>query len=120
MSAEQFGLVGASAVRGFTERAVAADSGLVLNNELYTPPLPVPGALRLLTFFDIGRGYNSHVGSSTLAASMTVSSIGVGARYSVGRDFTVRLDVARVGASGNSASESRGDLYAHVNVILGF
>ncbi len=120
VSAEQFGLVGATAVRGFNERAVAADSGLILNAELYTPELASKGNLRLLAFFDIGRGYNSKVGNSGIPSSMTVSSIGIGARYTMGRDFNVRLDLARVENAGTSLTESRGDLNAHLSATLGF
>ncbi|MFY0080544.1 ShlB/FhaC/HecB family hemolysin secretion/activation protein, partial [Acinetobacter baumannii] len=43
---EQFGLAGANTVRGFTERAVAADSGAVVNAELYTPDLLVKSEAR--------------------------------------------------------------------------
>jgi len=120
VSAEQFGLAGSTAVRGFGERAVAADSGAVLNAELYTPELVSKGNLRLLGFYDIGRGYNNHVGVSGILPSMTVSSVGVGARYALGRDFNVKLDIARVGASGNSLTEKRGDINAHVSALLGF
>jgi hemolysin activation/secretion protein len=120
VSAEQLGLVGASAVRGFGERAVAADSGAFINTELYTPELVSQGNLRLLAFYDLGRGYNNHIGGSGLAANMTVSSLGLGARYALGRDFSVKLDIARVGATGNSLTEKRGDVSAHVNATLGF
>ncbi|WP_034296661.1 ShlB/FhaC/HecB family hemolysin secretion/activation protein [Herbaspirillum sp. RV1423] len=121
VSAEQFGMVGATAVRGFTERAVAADSGLIVNAEVYTPELAAKGNLRLLAFYDIGRGYNNSVVSGNgLPSSLTVSSIGIGARYALGRDFNVRLDVARVAKAGTSTTESRGDLNAHLSATLGF
>lgn len=120
VSAEQFGLVGASTVRGFTERAVAADSGVIVNSEVYTPELVSQGNLRLLAFYDIGRGYNSNVGSSGIPSSMTVASIGFGARYALGRDFNLKLDVARVAIAGTSLTEKRGDLNAHVSANLGF
>ena len=120
VSAEQFGLVGASTVRGFTERAVAADSGVIVNTEAYTPELVSKGNLRLLGFYDIGRGYNKNVGSSGIPSGMTVASIGFGARYALGRDFNVKLDVARVAIAGTSLTEKRGDLNAHVSATLGF
>ncbi|MBP0598550.1 ShlB/FhaC/HecB family hemolysin secretion/activation protein [Herbaspirillum sp. LeCh32-8] len=123
--AEQFGLVGATTVRGFTERAVAADSGVVANAEVYTPELlaktELKGNLRLLGFYDLGRGFNNNAGGVTLIPStMTVASLGVGARYNLGRDFVLRLDVARVAISGTSATEKRGDLNAHLSAVLGF
>ena len=113
-------MVGASAVRGFTERAVATDSGAFINAELYTPELLKQGNLRLLAFYDAGRGYNTHIGNSDLPSSVTVSSIGVGARYTLGRDLSIKVDVARVGAPGNSVTEQSGDFNAHVSATLGF
>src|SRR5450830_1190443 len=120
VSAEQIGMVGASAVRGFTERAVATDSGAFINAELYTPELLKQGSLRLLSFYDVGRGYNNHLGNSVLPSTVSVSSIGVGARYALGRDFNLKLDVARVAVPGNSTTEHRGDYNAHVSATLGF
>lgn len=120
VSAEQFGLVGANAVRGFTERAVTADSGVYINAEIYTPQLVSKGNLRFLAFFDIGRGHNSNVGSSGIPSNLNVSSFGVGARYVFARNVSVKLDVAEVGMPGNSLTEKRGDVNAHVLVTLGF
>jgi hemolysin activation/secretion protein len=120
VSSEQFGLVGIYAVRGFTERAVAADSGIFVNAEIYTPQLVSKGNLRLLAFFDFGYGHNSNVGSSGIPANLNVSSMGVGARYAFGRNVSVRLDVARVGAAGNSLTEKRGDIHADVAATMGF
>lgn len=122
---EQFGLVGALAVRGFTERAVSADSGVIINSELYTPDLlaksEARGSLRLLGFIDGGRGFNNNaVSGGTVASTVTVASIGLGARYALGRDFNLRLDVARVQLGGGSATEKRGDLNAHLSAVLGF
>lgn len=122
---EQFGLAGASAVRGFTERAVAADSGVIINNELYTPDLlakrEMRGNLRLLGFVDAGRGANNNVtAASTLSSTVTLASVGAGLRYTLGRDISLRLDVARVLLNGKSATEQRGDLNAHLSATLGF
>lgn len=120
VSSEQFGLVGIYAVRGFTERAVVADSGVFVNAEIYTPQLVSKGNLRLLAFFDFGYGHNSNVGSSGLPANLNVSSLGLGARYVLGRNVNIRLDVARVGAAGNSLTEKSGDFHADVAASIGF
>lgn len=121
---EQFGLVGASAVRGFTERAVSADSGIFINSEIYTPDLlaksEVKGSLRLLGFIDAGRGFNNNTEGSAISSTLSVASIGFGARYALGRDFNLRLDVARVQLNGGAALEKRGDLNAHLSAVLGF
>ena len=124
VSSEQIGLVGSGAVRGFAERAVAADSGVVANAELYTPELAerlsLPGNLRLLSFYDLGRGYNSNIGAGATPAMVTVASIGAGARYAAGKDFNVRADLARVMNPGTAAVERRGDWHAHISAVLGF
>jgi hemolysin activation/secretion protein len=120
VSSEQFSLVGIYAVRGFTERAVTADSGVFVNAEIYTPSLVSKGNLRLLAFLDFGYGHNSNVGSSGIPANLNVSSVGVGARYVLGRNVNIRFDVARVDAAGNSLTEKRGDFHADVSASLGF
>ncbi|KAF1044236.1 MAG: Hemolysin transporter protein ShlB [Herbaspirillum frisingense] len=122
---EQFGLAGANAVRGFTERAVAADSGVVVNSEVYTPELlgktEFKGSMRLLAFIDAARSANNNVtATSPIQSTLSLASIGAGMRYTLGRDFSLRLDVARVMVNGNSATEKRGDLNAHLSAILGF
>ncbi len=124
LASEQFGLTGAMAVRGFEERAVSMDSGAFVNVELYTPDLAqrnqLPGSLRALVFADAGHGFNSHVGNSGIAQSATVSSLGAGLRAGIGRDLSVRVDAARVGAAGGSATERRGDWNAHVAATYAF
>ncbi|WP_068833684.1 ShlB/FhaC/HecB family hemolysin secretion/activation protein [Polaromonas jejuensis] len=124
VASEQFGLVGSALVRGFQERAVAADSGMVVNAEIYTPELAamagLPGQLRALVFHDAGYGANSQAAGTGVPRSVTVSSMGVGLRYGWGRDFAVRLDLARVNNAGTSASEKRGDWNAHLSATLAF
>lgn len=129
VSSEQLGLVGSTAVRGFDERVISTDSGVVANAELYTPELSakigIPGTLRLLSFYDFGTGYNSHLGGGTTPATVNVASIGVGARYTAGKDFNVRADLARVTIPGRTStidppSVRRGDWRAHISAVLGF
>ncbi|MDB5992330.1 MAG: hemin-binding protein [Herbaspirillum sp.] len=124
VSSEQLGLVGATAVRGFDERAVAADSGVIGNAEMYTPELAakthLPGNLRLLAFYDIGTGFNSHLGGGATPAVVNVASAGFGARYQAGKDFNLRADMARVQDAGTAANEQRGNWRAHISAVLGF
>ena len=129
VSSEQIGLVGSTAVRGFDERVISADSGVVANAELYTPELSaklgIPGTLRLLSFYDFGTGFNSHLGGGTTPSNINVASIGVGARYTAGKDFNVRADLARVTIPGRTStidppSVRRGDWRAHISAVLGF
>jgi len=124
VASEQFGLTGQTLVRGFLERAVVADSGVVVNAELYSPELGalagVPGQLRALVFFDAGQGSNSRTAGTAVPGRVHVSSVGVGARYGWGRDFSLRLDIARVNDAGPSLTEKRGDWRAHLSAMLAF
>ncbi len=124
VASEQFSLTGATMVRGFEERAVVADSGVVLNAELYTPELSghigIPGQLRLLAFVDAGHGSNNHADGVVVPGSVNVSSLGLGSRYVWTRDFNLRLDVARVMDAGTSATEKRGDWRAQFLAVLAY
>ena len=124
VSSEQFGLVGAGAVRGFDERVVAADSGVIVNVETYTPELAghlgVPGNLRLLAFLDTARGYNLRVGTGATPSAVTVAGAGFGLRYGAGRNIDVRADAARVVTAQPSVLPSRGQWKAHLGVVVGF
>jgi hemolysin activation/secretion protein len=124
LASEQLGLAGSTLVRGFQERAVSADNGLVANAEIYTPELAsylgVPGQLRALFFIDAGYGSNNQVGSSGVPGSVTVASTGAGLRYVASRDFNVNLDLARVQNPGTSTTETRGSWKAHLSATLAF
>ena len=95
---EQFGIGGASSVRGFLERERADDRGHTASVELYTPELSTSLGwkdwnLRLLAFYDIGRtarvnplpGEQVHNG---------IASAGIGMRLSQQKSFNLRLDLA--------------------------
>ena len=126
VAAEQIGLAGSTAVRGFNERAVSADSGYVVNAEMYTPELiekgsGARGSLRMLTFFDIARGYNHNVPADSLTPSnVSVASLGAGARYALGKDFSLRFDLAEVIDGGPANTKKRGEWRGHLNVMIAF
>lgn len=125
VAAEQLGLAGSSAVRGFNERAASSDSGYFANAEIYTPELGkkagIGGNLRALAFYDIARGYNNHIDGSTVAKTIGLASAGAGLRYTLGKDFSLRLDLAQVIDPGpSSTTKVRGDWRGHVNVMIGF
>lgn len=123
VSAEQFSLAGASAVRGMDERAVTTDSGLLVNAELYTPDVAtktsIPGILRLLAFADFAKGYNRNTAGSVIRESTYTSSMGAGMRYSYNRNVVLRLDLARVVKAGTSATESSGDWRTQISLVIG-
>jgi len=123
VAGEQQGLVGNSAVRGFQERIVSADKGYLGSLELYTPNLaslaPANGSLRFLAFFDWGHGsFNKRPPGNY--ESETVASTGVGLRYALGQQVSLRFDTARVVNGGPNGTAQAGDWRGHVNLTLGF
>lgn len=122
VSAEQFGIAGATAVRGFLEREIVRDRGYFANLEAYSPNLagiliPGEGNLRGVLFGDFARAANNPLaGEATQRVS--ISSIGAGLRWNFQRNFNLRFDLARVIEA--SASRHSGDIRAHLSVYLGF
>lgn len=122
VSGEQFGLVGSTAVRGFRERAIAADKGYYGSIEIYTPELApgsVTGSLRLLAFYDFGGGSFNKVPPG-LTSKDTVSSAGLGVRYNLDRQASLRFDTARVIDGGPEGTAQAGSWRGHVNFSMGF
>lgn len=122
---ERLGLAGLNAVRGFLERAVAVDRGLVANLEAYSPDiaagLGVPGNLKWLVFFDAARGFNLNPSTNQ---RVNIASLGVGLRYNLKKDISARVDVARVmdGVWPNGAPNVAldGDIRGHFALAFGF
>jgi hemolysin activation/secretion protein len=126
-SGEQLGLVGSSAVRGFLERAVSTDRGYVANLEVYSPEyagkLGLDGSLKAIGFVDWASGHNL---ASNSFARANVASAGMGLRYNLKKDISLRFDVARVleghqPTPGNSAEAAKpGDIRGHFGMAIGF
>jgi hemolysin activation/secretion protein len=103
---EQFGIGGATSVRGFLERERADDRGRAGQIELYTPELAQRLAwkdwnLRLLAFYDFGR--TSRV--NPLAGEQVrndIASAGLGLRLSKQKAFALRLDLAQIVEEGGT------------------
>jgi len=119
VSGESFGLVGASAVRGFIERELSSDKGYVLNAEVYTPELAPKlnmkdGSFRLLAFIDRAGGWDELFAGEKKNRT-SVGSVGVGFRYTHGKNITTRFDLARV--NGASANSKTGDTRGHINLM---
>ena len=122
VSGEQFGIAGATAVRGFLEREMARDSGYVGNLELYSPNLigsmvPGEGNLRGLLFYDMAMAANNPL-AGELRQKVSIASVGAGLRWNIQRNFNVRFDLARVVDAGGS--KLSGDLRGHISVYFGF
>jgi hemolysin activation/secretion protein len=90
---EQFGVGGASIVRGLDERALTGDSGLALSFEGVSPEL-VKG-LRASVFFDMAQVTRNSPPVGT-TSSESVSTVGLGVRYVFGTSVSAQLDYGRV------------------------
>ena len=129
MAGEQFGIGGASSVRGYIERTATGDVGYSGNVELYSPDLGKHlGSginLRALLFYDFGQiNYKNPIANGT-ERQVYLSSFGTGLRLNVGRDVAVKFDlgVAHNGFPDNPATDagrSRGDLFAHGALNVAF
>jgi hemolysin activation/secretion protein len=103
--AEQFGIGGASSVRGFGERIIAADRGIASNLELYTPDFGKEvgenASLRGLFFYDTGRVWRNRplAGESP---EVGIAGIGMGIRFGYGKNFSLRLDAAQPSVADSS------------------
>lgn len=123
ISGEQFGLGGAASVRGTGERPISGDSGVVLSTELTTREL-APG-LRVLGFVDAGWLSNKSPNGNPKPANDSLSSAGVGLRYSVPA-LTVSADFGRVFGGSTlpyvvgSGVPQAGDQKLHLNVSTRF
>jgi hemolysin activation/secretion protein len=115
VAGEQFGIGGWNSVRGFYERQVAGDNGYSGSVELYTPNvLPRLGAtwgeLRFLAFYDLGHVDDNDVAPGTPSKDF-ISSAGIGLRFNVKANFTLRADVAHIidGGGLQEAGDWRGN-----------
>jgi hemolysin activation/secretion protein len=120
---EQFGLAGASAVRGYEEREVTGDSGGFVSVEVLTPNLfaskdDLTTTLRLLGFADAGKVFNRLDTPCRLGQSRcSLAAIGLGARLGY-RSLQLKLDLAH--ALKNANTTGRGDTRLHFQAIYAF
>lgn len=91
---EQFGLGGASSIRGYADRAVAADSGYSVNLEVYSPDFGKAIGdnfkSRALLFFDHGSVRNNGAAGPQ---PVTLESLGLGLRLNYGKDLSIKADL---------------------------
>jgi hemolysin activation/secretion protein len=120
---EQFGIAGANAVRGYEEREITGDSGVIATGELYTPNLlgsrdDPTSALRLVGFVDAGKAFNQlDTPCRASESSCLLASVGIGGRLVYGA-LQFKLDVAH--ALKNGISTQNGDTRAHFQAIYSF
>jgi hemolysin activation/secretion protein len=116
---EQFGAGGSTTVRGFGERDLATDSGVVANVELYTPNL-CSRALwqcRLLGFYDSAYGERNHALPGELRHA-AISSVGLGLRFAAANKASVQLDYGHALHVGEVTATRKNKL--HVRVALAY
>lgn len=93
---EQFGIGGASSVRGFDERVIAADKGVSGSVEIYSPNLSTLAEIkvfqcRALVFYDMG--YISEINPLPgETPNNTIASAGPGVRITDGKYFSLSSD----------------------------
>jgi len=116
---EQFGAGGATTVRGFGERDLATDTGIVSNVELYTPNLCSRAGwqCRLLGFYDAAWGERNRALAGELHHA-AISSTGIGLRFAAGGAASVQLDYGHGLHAGQVTATSRNKL--HVRVALAY
>lgn len=119
---EQFGAGGQGSVRGFQEREISADRGHWALAELYTPDLAERAglagmALRVLGFYGLGRVQRVDPAAGDIA-EQGIASIGIGARLSRGRDFSLSTDLAQTLDAGGA--RRKGSLRLSFALVWGF
>jgi hemolysin activation/secretion protein len=100
LPSEELGAGGHDTVRGYNERAANGSVGFLASQELRTPPFSLANGLlsdgvvdqaQLLAFWDYGSVRDAHYTAGTIP-STKLSSLGVGARYTVTRYVDLRID----------------------------
>lgn len=118
---EQFGIAGSTAVRGFSEREVADDRGVLGSMEIHTPNLFTGSSqygvqCRALAFFDAATASrNKALPGET--ADTTISSAGVGVRVTTD-PASLQLEYGRVvdGIAGRASGDDR----LHLKLTLSY
>jgi len=119
---EKFGLGGAASVRGYTERELAGDNGMLARIEVTNAALQLTEGYRLqpYVFLDHGRVLNHRDmpcrGATETSCALT--GVGLGARIAVGRHVNASVDVGR--AQSRGLGTEKGDLRGHfaLNLVL--
>jgi hemolysin activation/secretion protein len=123
---ERMALTGAYAVRGYYEDSLYADSGLMLNLELQAPPKTFKigdkqAQLQAFGFYDIGRGFNNTADVNNDLSSKqknnTVSSFGVGARFSLSP--LVQLN-GTLGVAQQGLNNRGDDVMGNISLVIGY
>jgi hemolysin activation/secretion protein len=122
ITGEKFGLGGAGSVRGYSERELAGDIGLLVRFEAATAALELTDAYRLRPYLFLDHGaVMNHRDMPCRDADETrcaLTAAGIGARLGLGKKATASVDVGR--ALERGITTSRGDIQVHfaLNLVL--
>lgn len=107
LSLERFSMGGVDTVRGYQQNQLIADNGILGSVEVRVPLTSDPRVLQLSPFFEIGTAWNNRDIDSNPA---TIASLGLGLRWLITPDLSLRLDygipLISVGERGNSLQEN--------------
>lgn len=107
LSLERFGFGGAETVRGYRQNQLVTDNGVLGATELRFAVLPRSNRLQLIPFVDAGYGWNN---DSPDPIDPLLLSLGLGLRWAITPDLSVRLDyglpLIGVGDQGNSLQDN--------------
>ena len=124
ISGEQHGLGGATSVRGYRERELAGDNGILVNLEGLGPDLGKTFklksvSLRPLLFVDYGWTKNQNgVPCHDVDSACSLSSAGFGARFAVSKWLSGRVDVGHTLEDGNQISSGRTRGHFSFNLVF--
>lgn len=101
LASEQMGLGGYNSVRGYEERSINIDNGVIVNIDLSFRPIPIFSFFRkarcmneglvLVAFFDLGYGKN-HLVYEGEKEDFLLYSVGPAFRYHLGDNVSIRAD----------------------------
>lgn len=107
LSLERFSMGGVDTVRGYQQNQLIADNGILGSVEVRVPLTSDPRVLQLAPFFEIGTAWNNRDIDPEPA---TIASLGLGLRWLITPDLSLRLDygipLISVGERGNSLQEN--------------
>lgn len=122
IAAEKFGIGGSASVRGYTERELSGDSGMLLRVEASGASIDWDSGLRLRPYLFVDHGRVSNRGNLPCrgvdATSCHLTGAGIGARLVLPKRASASLDIAR--AMEDGATSSSGDVRGHVAINLAF
>jgi hemolysin activation/secretion protein len=113
ISGEQFGVGGMSSLRGFEERSLLGDSGYSIRLEAGAPPL-TSADIMLVGFIDAADLELEDVQAGE-EDSISVSSIGLGLRWSWRQQLSLSIDYAQINEG--SDDQEDGDSKAHFSLV---